>query len=129
VKPVINAAIAETIVITYRDVKNGSNKDNPIPHFPLPSQYVSVVTIFGLLAFLPERADRVGSLIGWGLVVATVLNLWTPGGQVKLATVESQGPAVPAPSSATSSTKKSSTSPLTMLGRTIHAMPGFNLLP
>ena len=81
-KPLVNAAIAETIVITYRDVKDAKNIDNPIPHFPLPSQYVSVAIVYGALSFFPEKASNVAGLIGWGFVLATVLNLWTPGQKV-----------------------------------------------
>lgn len=91
-KPIVNAAIAETIVISYRDIKNGSNKDNPIPHLPLPSQYTSVIIVFGALAFFPEKAANLAAVIGWGFVAATVLNLWTPGGKVKLATVNATSP-------------------------------------
>lgn len=91
-KPIVNAAIAETIVITYRDVKNGSNADNPIPHLPIPAQYASVVIVYGALAFFPERASNLAAMIGWGFVLATVLNLWTPGGQVKLASANASSP-------------------------------------
>ncbi len=91
-KPIVNAAIAEAIVITYRDVRNGLNKDNPIPHFPLPSQYASVVLVYGALAFFPEKGDNLAAMIGWGFVVATLLNVWTPGGKVKLSTIESKSP-------------------------------------
>jgi hypothetical protein len=90
--PVVNAAIAETIVISYRDIKNKSNVDNPIPHFPLPSQYASVVIIYGALSFFPEQGQGLAALIGWGFVLATVLNLYSPGGSVKLATVNSTAP-------------------------------------
>lgn len=106
-KPIVAAAIAETIVITYRDIKNGSNKDNPIPHLPIPSQYTSVVLIYGALAFAPEVASNVAGMIGWGFVVATVLNLWTPGGSVKLATANASAP--------TSSPPPSTVSPSTLI--------------
>lgn len=99
-KPIVTAAIAETIVITYRDIKNGSNKDNPIPHLPIPSQYTSVVLIYGALAFAPEAAANLAGMIGWGFVVATILNLWTPGGGVKLATANA-GVATSSPPPAT----------------------------
>jgi len=74
----LTPALVETVLITYRDVRNGTNKENPIPHFPLPSQYVSVILVYGALSLLPDRFDRVGTLIGWGFVVATALNVWTP---------------------------------------------------
>ena len=90
--PVVTAAIAETIAITYRDVKNGSNTDNPIPHFPLPSQFTSVAIVYGALAFFPKRLENIAGALGWGFVVATLLNLWTPGGKVKLATANGSSP-------------------------------------
>ena len=77
--PLLYPALAEVALITYRDVKNGSNVDNPIPHFPLPSQYVSVAIVYGGLSLFPQQADRLASLIGWGFVVATALNVFTPG--------------------------------------------------
>ena len=80
--PLLYPALAEVVLITYRDVKNGSNVDNPIPHFPLPSQYVSVAIVYGALSLFPPQADRLASLIGWGFVVATALNVFTPGNTV-----------------------------------------------
>jgi len=76
---VLAAALAETAIVTYRDVKNGSSVDNPVPHLPVPAQYTSVAVVYGILTFLP---DPIGVLMGWGFVVATLLNLWTPGGKV-----------------------------------------------
>ena len=76
---VTSPMLAEIAVITFRDVRNGSNVANPIPHLPLPSQYVSVFVIYGLLGFLPDTAQNLAATIGWGFVVATLLNLWEPG--------------------------------------------------
>ena len=36
--PLLYPALVETALITYRGVINKSNVNNPIPHFPLPSQ-------------------------------------------------------------------------------------------
>jgi hypothetical protein len=80
--PLLYPILAEVVLITYRDVKNGSNVDNPIPHLPIPSQYTSVVLVFGGLALLPPSFDRLSSLMAWGLVVATALNVFTPGATV-----------------------------------------------
>jgi hypothetical protein len=79
--PLLYPALAEIALITYRDIKNGINAQNPIAHLPVPSQYVSVVTVFGGLSLLPSSADRLGALLGWGFVVATALNVFTPGGR------------------------------------------------
>jgi len=80
--PLLYPILAETALITYRDVRNKSNVDNPIPHLPLPSQYVSVVLVYGGLSLLPKSFDRLTAVFGWGIVVATALNLFTPGGSV-----------------------------------------------
>jgi hypothetical protein len=85
VNPILYPAIAEVALITYRDVKNKSNVDNPIPHMPIPSQYVSVIIIFGGLALFPGQAAKLASAIGWGFVVATALQVWTPGSTVNSA--------------------------------------------
>lgn len=90
--PLLAPALAETVLITWRDVKNGSNVDNPIPHFPLPSQYVSVVIVFGALSLFPESAARLAAVIGWGLVVATALNAFTPGSTVNSAKAQAAAP-------------------------------------
>jgi len=77
--PLLYPVLAEVAVITYRDVRLKTNKDNPIPHFPLPSQYASVAVIYGLLSMFPEQASNLAAALGWGFVVATALNAWTPG--------------------------------------------------
>jgi hypothetical protein len=76
---VLAAALAETAIVTYRDVKSGSTTANPIGHLPVPAQYTSVAIVYGILSFLP---DPIGTLMGWGFVVATLLDLWTPGGAI-----------------------------------------------
>lgn len=80
--PLLAPALAEVVIITYRDAKNGSNVNNPIPHFPLPSQLTSVLIVYGGLSLLPQSFEKVAALMGWGFVVATLLDLWTPGGTV-----------------------------------------------
>jgi len=82
VNGVLPAALAEVVVITYRDVKNGSSTDNPIPHLPLPSQYTAVMIVYGALSLFSGDASKFAALFGWGLVAATLLNLWTPNGGV-----------------------------------------------
>jgi len=72
------AWLAEMALITYRGAANGGTKDNPIPHLPLPSQYVGSFIIYGALSLIPGEGQRIASAAGWGLVVATFLNLWDP---------------------------------------------------
>ena len=92
--PLLAPALVETILVTYRDVRAGTNQINPIPHLPMPSQYASVVIVYGALSLLPQSASRLASLIGWGFVVATALNVWAPGATIRNTNA---APAAPAP--------------------------------
>ena len=87
-KSVLVPALVEAALVTYRDVRSDNKATNAIPYLPLPSQYTSVVIVYGALALFPDSASQLATLIGWGLVVATALNVWTPGSSVK-STVES----------------------------------------
>jgi hypothetical protein len=81
---VMGAWLAEIVVITYRSARQteaGNNPvgaNRPIAHVPLPSEYVASFIIYGALSFVPGRGAPVATAIGWGIVVATVLNLWDP---------------------------------------------------
>lgn len=78
------AWLAETVLITYRAVGRGEASGNPLPNLPLPSEYVGTVIVFGTLGFIPgPNGQRVAGLLGWGLVIATALNLWDANGLVK----------------------------------------------
>lgn len=68
-------AVIEVGLVTWKGILNGSNKDNPIPHLPLPSSYLSVAIIYGILALPSGELSRVATWIGWGYVVATALTL------------------------------------------------------
>jgi len=65
-------------LVTYRDLSS----DKVLPP---PSDYVAVAIIFGGLGLLPESGAQFASLTGWGLVIATFLNLWSPATPTKLA--------------------------------------------
>ena len=75
---VLPAALAETVLVTYRDVKSGGTADNPVAHLPMPSQYSAIVLVYGTLSLFSGDASKFAALAGWGFVVATFLNLWTP---------------------------------------------------
>ncbi len=79
----LTAWLAEVVIITYRTVSRGST--GPISHLPLPSTYVSTMIVYGGLGLLPESANVFSTAVGWGLVVATVLNLWQPGSKTTAA--------------------------------------------
>lgn len=80
--PLIYPSLVEVALITYRDIRKGNNVTNPIKYLPIPSQYVSVIIIYGGLALAPPSAQRLAAMIGWGFCVATALNVWTPGTSV-----------------------------------------------
>jgi hypothetical protein len=73
--------MVELALVTYRSVTQGGVKvPSAAPlHAPLPSLYTSAIIIYGGLAVLPKSLAPVPALVGWGFVVATLLNLYTPG--------------------------------------------------
>lgn len=95
------AFFVETVIITYRAHKRGINVPSsaPLP-LPLPSEYTSAVIAFGALSVLPRSIDPIPGLIGWGLVLATLLNLWQPGGQTVKPATPSPLTALPQPAKA-----------------------------
>jgi len=72
------AALVEAGLVTYRDLSA-----QKVP--PPPSDYVAIAIIFGGLSLFPPSASQFTSLVGWGFVVATFLNLWSPATPTKLA--------------------------------------------
>lgn len=79
------AFFVEVALVTYRDVSQGGIKVKkakqstaPLPA-PLPSLYTSAIVLYGGLALLPNSLAPLPALVGWGVVVATFLNLYTPG--------------------------------------------------
>lgn len=72
------AWLAEVVLISYRATRPGANQGTENVPLPLPSQYASTFIIYGTLRLLPESGSQFASLVGWGLVVATLMNLWQP---------------------------------------------------
>lgn len=70
--------VLEAGIVTYRSAKDGTSNTNPIAHLPLPSEYVATFIVFGACAALPASLSRVGVTFAWGIVIATLLNLWDP---------------------------------------------------
>ena len=100
----LTAWLAQVAIITYRGVKT-TPRTTPLP-MPLPSTYVSSFIIYGGLSLLPAEASTFAGAIGWGLVAATLLNLWTPGGALAPASgvassASSSSSAKPAPAGGT----------------------------
>lgn len=106
----IYPAIAEIGLITYRDVKSGTNVNNPVAHLPMPSQYLSVAVVYGILAVIPDKYSRITALMGWGFVVATALNAFTPGATVAATNIGTTPSVVSNTAASSSSTKTSTTS-------------------
>jgi hypothetical protein len=77
-KGVLGAALAETALISWRDLSQTR-------FLPLPSDYAAVIIIYGGLSFFPESASRFTTAFGWGLVIATWFRLWNPAAPTKLA--------------------------------------------
>lgn len=92
-------AVAETAIIVYRSVKQGRAATNPIPYLPMPVELADVAVFYGALSLAQGGLEPLATAIGWGIVVATLLNLWTPGG-----TVVGQQTAQQTPQSASTST-------------------------
>jgi len=81
-KAVLPAFALSLALITYRGAKNGSANNNPVPHLPLPSQFVGAFFVFGILSLFSGKAAKPAVLVAYGLDVAILLNLWNAGGQV-----------------------------------------------
>ena len=74
----LTAALAETAIVAWRDL----TKEH-VP--PYPGDFVSVAIIYGTLSMLPASASTFTSLVGWGFVIATLLNAWSPATPTKFA--------------------------------------------
>lgn len=91
----LTAFLAETVLITYRQYAGGGVQvptSAPVP-LPIPASYTAPIIAYGALALIPGEGARLAGMIGWGLVVATLLNLWNPSGSVKQQTTVPGGPA------------------------------------
>lgn len=71
------AAMTEAAIITWRDLSSEKV-------LPMPSDYAAVAIFYGGLGLLPTQAEGLASLVGWGIVLATFLNLWNPANPTKL---------------------------------------------
>jgi hypothetical protein len=98
--PLILAWLAEAGLITYRVHKTGRPAAAGGYKIPWPSDFVATFVIYGALAAIAEigpGAASVAALTGWGLVLATGLNLVDP--QLAAQTPSAQ-PAQPIPQGA-----------------------------
>jgi hypothetical protein len=72
------AFLAELVIITYRNIKQGNTAKYPLP-MPLPADYAAGIIVYGglgIFAHVSDDAAKLAGLVGWGLVVATAMNLF-----------------------------------------------------
>ncbi len=62
---------AEVVLISWRSV---NKQKRP----PLPSELLATFIVFGTAGLVTQKNPQVGSLFGWGIVIATLLNLFDP---------------------------------------------------
>jgi hypothetical protein len=74
----VTAWLTEVVLISYRATKQGTNQGTASVPFPLPSRYAGTFVIYGALGLLPQSAGNLAAAIGWGIVLATFLNLYNP---------------------------------------------------
>lgn len=75
------AWMAEAGLMTYRIVNAGRPSEAGGGRVPWPADYVATFVVFGGLSLVAEIGggwDQVAAVTGWGLVLATVLNLVDP---------------------------------------------------
>jgi hypothetical protein len=99
---VIAALITELALITYRGAGTKNQTQNPIPKVPVPAEYAGAFIVFGILSFATGPAAAPANVFAWGLVAATVLNLFPETGP----TVNLPGLTFISPSNPTGTTVK-----------------------
>jgi hypothetical protein len=91
------AWLAELVLITYRSSKQKATTVRPIPRLALPSEYASTFIVYGALSLVPDSSpwSRVAGYFGWGIVAASLLNLWNPPGSTSAGTVKQTAAVTP----------------------------------
>lgn len=81
----LSAFLAEVVIVTYRAYSKSGVAGGGIPvpaaapiNLPLPAYYTAPIIAYGALALVPASGQQFASMVGWGLVVATLLKLWDP---------------------------------------------------
>jgi hypothetical protein len=83
--PLLLPWLTELGLITYRDF---SAHKRP----PLPSEVLSTFVVFGMFTLVSAADKRLAMALGWGVVVATVLNVF-PGAKKPTPAAAATGPA------------------------------------
>lgn len=63
------AWMVEIAIVTYKDVK-GNHRP------PVPSELLDSFVVFGAFSIVAEANQKLGTTLGWGIVVATLLNVF-----------------------------------------------------
>ena len=79
---VFTPMLVETGLVTLRGVLDGSNKENPVAHLPVPAVYMDVAIVYGALSLIGGRFERVAVAVAWGYVVVTALAMFGKAGTV-----------------------------------------------
>jgi hypothetical protein len=82
-KGMVAAFLAESALISWRDLHNDKI-------LPPPSDYVGAAISFGILGLAPDAWGPLTAVMGWGLVLATFLNLWNNQTPLNLTTKAAQ---------------------------------------
>lgn len=67
--PVAAPWIAQLVLMSWRSVKRDKRP-------PLPSEVLASFVFFGTVSLIGNSQPRIASVLGWGIVVATGLNLF-----------------------------------------------------
>lgn len=63
--------MAEIGIVSWRSVVRDKRP-------PLPSELLATFVIFGAFSIVSVSQPKIGSALGWGIVIATGLSLWDP---------------------------------------------------
>jgi hypothetical protein len=83
--PIVWPWMVEIGLITYRSVtgehisftlKGATTQNTGVKRPPLPSELLASFVAFGMFAAIAEKDKRIGSLLGWGIVVATAITMF-----------------------------------------------------
>lgn len=75
---VIAPWLVEIVLLSWRDLLGNSPSTPGEKRLPWPSELLYTFVLFGVLSVLPGEGKKVGAAIGWGIVVATLLQVWSP---------------------------------------------------
>jgi hypothetical protein len=84
--PLLLPWVVEIGLISYRDMTQGnaSQGDKPEKRPPLPSELAATFVVFGAFTLVSAANPRLGGLLGWGIVLATGLQVF---GKINSSTV------------------------------------------